>query len=455
MNHLKNISLLLYLILPLLLTGQIQIQPGLHWVSESNVHFQIHGLDLDNNGTFDAGNNSTVRFNNITPASAVNVKGSNNIIFHRLEINNNGDTVFLDRNIEVTDTLEMISGILDLNKFDIELGSTGGLKGENPACHISGQKGGVISKTVTLNMPSEEDPGNLGIQITSGSNLGVTIISRGHEVQTSTGNGYGINRYYDISPTNNTGLNATLRFHYMNDELNSITEADLDFFRSTDSGVTWSMEGYDVLNTTDNWIELSGIDGFSRWTIGSNKNNVLPVELVDFSAQCLEGNSLVEWETAAEVDHGYFVVQYSENSRNWKDMEWINSLGNESTGHSYSKLINRSEGYFRLKIVSNSGDEEFSNIMHSDCENNVVVQIYPSLVSNFISVDIINPDKENLRIDLINAIGVQMKEINLSPSASQQNFQYSMAEFPAGNYFLSIRKGGHIWKVIKLVKLRI
>ncbi|MFA5418274.1 MAG: T9SS type A sorting domain-containing protein, partial [Bacteroidales bacterium] len=122
---------------------------------------------------------------------------------------------------------------------------------------------GNITTTRDLSNISSENVAGLGAFITTAADMGITTITRGHTNQSWDGNN-SILRYYDITPTNSTGLNATLVFNYSDAELNSLNEAKLFLYKSTDGGTTYSCEGGTV-NTTANTITLSGIGDFSRW----------------------------------------------------------------------------------------------------------------------------------------------------------------------------------------------
>ncbi len=77
-----------------------------------------------------------------------------------------------------------------------------------------------------------------------------------------------IQRYFDIIPTTNTGLNGTLVYKYDDSELNGKVAGALSLFRSTNSGSSWTAQGGTV-NTSTNSITLTGIDAFSRWSATS------------------------------------------------------------------------------------------------------------------------------------------------------------------------------------------
>ncbi|MDV7397707.1 hypothetical protein RZS08_40280, partial [Arthrospira platensis SPKY1] len=79
-------------------------------------------------------------------------------------------------------------------------------------------------------------------------------------------------RVYDITPTNNTGINATLVYSYRDDELNGIVEADLGLYSSADGGTTYTYRG-GLLDAANNIITLNVLNGFSSWTAGKACSN--------------------------------------------------------------------------------------------------------------------------------------------------------------------------------------
>lgn len=151
---------------------------------------------------------------------------------------------------------------LDLNGQAVTLGATSFLvEGSGRVFGTSG----TISTTRTLSNIFALDVAGLGAKITTSANMGITTITRGHAQQSGGGNA-SILRYYDIVPTNNSSLNASLIFNYNDAELNSLTEGNLKLFKSTDNGATWTNEE-GTLNVTGNTVTKTGISGFSRWTL--------------------------------------------------------------------------------------------------------------------------------------------------------------------------------------------
>ena len=210
----------------------------------------------------------------------------------------------LNAGITITEML-ILDNNLDLNGQTVALGN-GKLLVEGNG-RIIGSSGKIRMANNTSAPLSSENFGGLGAEITTAIDPVSLTVERGHAAQTGGGNN-SILRYYDITPSTNTGLNATLVFHYEDAELNGLTEANLDLYKSTDGGSTWTNMGGTV-NTTDNTVTLAGIDGFSRWTLGGSGDQSLPVTLLSFSAANSHNGVILEWETASEIDNRGFILR--------------------------------------------------------------------------------------------------------------------------------------------------
>ena len=216
--------------------------------------------DWSNSGTFTAGT-STVLFN----GASGNQDADGATVFNNLTVNKASDGLTLLTGQTVNGTLTLTSGDLSLNGQTLTLGPTATLA-ETAGNTVKGATGSITT-TRTLNAPSALDVAGLGATITSAANLGSTVITRRHNANT-LGCPQSILRSYEINPTNNSSLNATLVFHYDDSELNGLTPATFALYRSTNSGTSWSVEG-GTANAPGKTVTLAGIGEFSLWTVGS------------------------------------------------------------------------------------------------------------------------------------------------------------------------------------------
>lgn len=177
---------------------------------------------------------------------------------------NNPNGFELGTDYTINNSLSILSGSLDLNGHTITLGSNA-LLSETPGNTVKGVTGKIVT-TRNVGVPNALNIGGLGLMITSGVDLGNTTVERYHEPRTGFDNA-GIARYYNISPANNSNLNATLRMYYDESELNGNSEENLRLAKSADgSNQSWMMIG-GTANISENYVEQTGISELSYWTL--------------------------------------------------------------------------------------------------------------------------------------------------------------------------------------------
>ncbi len=188
---------------------------------------------------------------------------------------NNSQGLIIFGNYTVNSSLNILNGELDLNSNTLTLGENATLTETtgNTVLGISGK----LTTTRNIGTPSALNVGGLGAVLTAGVDLGTTTVERFHSAAAGNGN-QGILRRYNISPgQNNSGLNATLRLHYDDSEVNGLNETGFQLYKSVDGlDDSWTLIGGTV-NEADNYVELTGITDFSHWTI-ADVGSTLPVE---------------------------------------------------------------------------------------------------------------------------------------------------------------------------------
>ena len=343
-------------------------------VSSSNKRMIVFG-DFICDDTFTERNAKvTLRGN----SSIVNFSSDPN--FYKLTINKSDITQYVEcvSGFSVKNNLTMSVGQIDLRDQTIDLDTTGNLVNETNDSRIfasdgSGSPGGGTGTiTATRTNPSGNIAG-LGCEITPSSAMGVTTIARGHLLYSNVdGAGHGsITRYFDISPANNSGLNATFKFHYFENELQGQPEADLEQWRSTDAGSTWTNRNGTV-DVSNDFVTLAGIDAFSRWTL-SGKEIPLPIQLLDFSASCDNETVEIVWKTALEKNNDYFTIEKSSDGVQFEDVGFVEGKGNSNDIELYSYVDFIQHGgtiYYRLKQTDYDNSSTTSEIIKVDCGTN-------------------------------------------------------------------------------------
>jgi hypothetical protein len=215
-----------------------------------------------NSGTFTAGT-CTVQLTGNNDAS---ITGATT--FNVLEVNKNASatTVTLNNNV-TTATLTMTQGKMSTGTNSILV--TSSRAGDGLVI-------GTITRTHTFNAGTTyafEGP-NQTLTFNSGGTL-PTSVTVTTTLSSPGANDYmdPIARYYDISQTGGTGFSYTLRLHYEDSEVsapNSETSPALKIWRRTSTGPdVWTREGATSNNTTNNWVEKTGLTNVGTFSLSS------------------------------------------------------------------------------------------------------------------------------------------------------------------------------------------
>ncbi len=451
----KKTLFVLAAMFPLFVVAQhvLKVQSGAQIKTTGAVIITLQDMDLDNDGTINqAPGEGTFKFtgtqNNV-------ISGTSQPLFDVLDIAKTGSArLSLNRNISIGSSIYFSSGLIDLNTNNILLQPTALLISESEASRITGAAGGYVEITNSLNAPSSINPGNLGAIISSSQNLGSTLIRRGHKSQTNgSGGGNSIFRYYDISPSNNASLNATLRFSYLDAELNGLAENNLQMWKSPNN-INWTIQGFTSRDIAANYVEKTGIPDFSRWTL-STPGNALPLVWGSFNTKCVNNNIVISWKTLQEFNTGSFVIQGSSNGNNWTTLATLPAAGQSNNPVDYIYTDQQPVStLYRIVQIDLDGRKTISPVLRNSCSEKGLFNVYPNpVIQNDVIVAIFAAatDKEVwLRLyDNKGALVKQQKE-TLHPGMNQ--LIMNLGVFARGAYNLVVNWPDGRMKAVKLVK---
>jgi hypothetical protein len=195
--------------------------------------------------------------------------GANN-----LTINNSGG-VTLNADCQVNGVLALTSGDLDTSVNTLTMGSSATSSGDYDAV------GNVKRTSFSADTAYSFGNSNVSLNFASGGTLPSDVTVNLAKTQPVT---YAVDRTYTITPTGGSGFSATLRLRYKDSELhlaNGATENNLYILKNI-SG-SWVKQTRSAIDTTNNWVETSGVSSFSDWTISGN-NPTTAITLLSFTA---------------------------------------------------------------------------------------------------------------------------------------------------------------------------
>ena len=162
---------------------------------------------------------------------------------------------------------------------------------------------------------------------------------------------------------------------------------------------------------------------------------ILPVELVQFTAKKVDKGSLLSWQTANEINNDGFEIERSHNATDWTTIGFERGQGDSQRLETYSYFDNEPSAginYYRLKQNDIDGNFVYSNIVSLEFEKDKIeYSLYPNPVKDILYMDI-DEEMENVEIKLYDAMG---KVVWTQKGAIKQ---ISFEHYKSGIYFLEI-----------------
>jgi Secretion system C-terminal sorting domain len=443
---------LLSLLVGFTVSAQLMITPGAQFSIFSDTKLTLHNTNLINNGNLLLATTSPVSF---TGNVSSFIGGDQAVRFFGLEINKTGNqSVTLQKTIGVGSGVFFISGSLNLNGFDLDLETSGHLDGEREDSRVVGPNGGEVLFSVDLNSPANSNPANLGMFISSTQNLGNVKIRRGHRPQNGTGLSNSISLYYDITPANNSNLNATLRFKYLDAELNNLDETSLVFFQSQDA-INWTNLGFNSRDAVVNLVEKTGIGSFARFTL-SGAGNALPVRFSFFTVRCDKTQVQVNWKTAQEQNSSHFNIERSDDGLGWRVIGDLPAAGNSNIERSYSFTDNNpaQNSFYRIAEYDLDARVQYSAAVRSTCNaTKEAINLWPNPVHDNLFINIVAAAKSQAVIKVIDSRGALVRIQKNTFLAGSNQFVVDMRALANGIYSLSVEwNNGQMKKMLQVVK---
>ncbi|GEO03481.1 hypothetical protein AAE02nite_11450 [Adhaeribacter aerolatus] len=308
--------------------------------------------NFTNNGTF----NQTAGTLEMTGKGAQKIKGNS---FLNLRMGG-ASTKTLTSDITVTGSLTVTEGVVNTGAYKIILDQAATLS-ETQSNYVVGK---VMSTRAFSKNSATHTFGNMGLSLTTTASPAPTIeVTR---VTGTPGNSiWSVKRQFEIHVTNgkSTDLNATMEFTYLPGELNGLVKEKLALYRSTDDGLTWTVQPNSIadVDAANHKVTLSNISAFSTWTAADrDPSMVLPVSLIAFKATKQKQDVLLTWETATEKNAAGMEIEVSTDAKNYRTLGFVAATGintNMRQQYQFTDTENDKAGtrYYRLKQLDIDG----------------------------------------------------------------------------------------------------
>jgi hypothetical protein len=396
--------------------------------------------------------------------------GLANETFYDVDFQPNNGNIIVTGTLRVLNTLNLISGKVDLNGNELILGQTasnGNLIGGSVTNYfISGSSTAKFTRYATTTGTTYGFPVgdasnytpmsitlNAGTSVNNNSQMTMYIIDAIHPMIGVAGPEY-ITRYWSAEPINFGGTyNYNVSYTYADADVVGV-EANLKPYKfhagtsvsSIGSGFPSNM-GTAIISPGTNTISWSGLTTFSDFT-GNGNGSPLPITLLSFEAQPVLENVLITWSTASETNNDYFTIERSKDGFNFEAIIEVDGAGNSNDILNYKVTdFNPYEGvsYYRLKQTDFDGKYAYSDVKAVEFNKPVQSQewtVFPNPTHlNGVYIKNANVDAKQVTLKIIDFTGKVIKMETINNLNANVSYFMGFDHISTGMYMMELNDG--------------
>jgi hypothetical protein len=162
--------------------------------------------------------------------------------------------------------------------------------------------------------------------------------------------------------------------------------------------------------------------------------NVLPLDLVDFTAKTEKDNNILNWQTASEQQVRHFEIEKAvSNNPSFEKIGEIKAIGNSTTPQYYTYLDKNPSNldFYRLKMVDYDGQSKFSKTISLARKTGLNARFYPNPATDVLHIAVEQPFK-TMTVALLDLTGKIITHQSWAGSADNNLFNLNLKQMPNG-----------------------
>ncbi len=188
----------------------------------------------------------------------------------------------------------------------------------------------------------------------------------------------------------------------------------------------------------------------------------LPVELTSFTANVLDNNVILIWQTATEVNNYGFSIERKSGivSSEWEEISFVEGHGNSNSPNEYSYTDTPSGAgkfSYRLKQLDTDGKFEYSHEVKVDFNSPTNFTVKQNFPNPFNPTTVINysiAKADNVTIKVYNTLGMEVATlVNEHQEVGKYKTEFNASELVSGVYFYKITSGNNL-EIKKMLLLK-
>jgi hypothetical protein len=220
------------------------------------------------------------------------------------------------------------------------------------------------------------------------------------------------------------------------------------------SSVLWHNRGINNPLGSIDGIRVAGSPNSSAAAWTALAPGVIPVEMTSFTSAVTNGEVVLSWTTATEVNNrGFEVERKNSNSNTWINLGFVKGNGNSLSPKAYSFVdqnVTSGKFSYRLKQVDHDGSYKYSDVINAEVgapDQFSLSQNYPNPFNPSTRIDYQVSSDSKIRIELYSITGQKIADlVNSDHSAGFYSVTVNTSSFS------NLASGLYIYKMTAIDK---
>jgi hypothetical protein len=191
------------------------------------------------------------------------------------------------------------------------------------------------------------------------------------------------------------------------------------------------------------YIVVDGNAGsICNWDFAATGGIILPIKLLEFTAELANERVDLDWITESEVNNDYFTIEKSRDGFTFEVVDVISGAGNSSVTRKYELKDDKpfvGTSYYRLKQTDYDGKHSYSEVETIINELDFTdAQVNPNPVENFAQLSFNSKLEDNIEVQIFDVTGKMVLDNKFVANKGLNNFKLETGLLKSGMYFINV-----------------
>ncbi|MEM6807205.1 MAG: T9SS type A sorting domain-containing protein [Bacteroidota bacterium] len=176
-------------------------------------------------------------------------------------------------------------------------------------------------------------------------------------------------------------------------------------------------------------------------TLSAQNSSTFP-ELTDFSVSISGAKTIINWTAVSGNKQTYFLLERSGDNKSFSPIFSIEAGPNDKNLQDYEFTDSHplsGTNFYRLRQLNAKGEMKLNPSIEMTISSSLELDFYISQSDKILELEISNPEKQALKVEILTLNGQVLHQENINPSHSETHMKIGTEHLSTGLYMLRLK----------------